>query len=449
MYLCSTWTLHCDTYQLWNKTECVQLEQKQVALLQLFVERSGKVVSKSDILDHVWPNRFVSEDAIYVLINSIRNALGDNAKSPEYIKTVSGQGYLWLKSSIEQKKHNKSLLIQGIIGGVLVISTVCLSWWYIEPERAPLSHQAKQDFIKSRYLIHNQTGRELEALTLLHRALALEPNYIPLLEELIGVYFNLVIDSRLTEYQQPLYTAIARLLDIDDENKLAHLYKARVAFLLDKTFEVAQSHFERALGTAQAHSHYGQFLLAKRQFKDALAHTYQYQLLDPSGYSSESVAWVYLMSGNLQQGFKELDRLAQYSEGSHYYHVCLQALYELSNKPVASFKQLIRLMEYAGYKQHDLDLITDMFEREGLKGAYLWLLKHDTKHLNIGQYSPPMSLARYAVSAGENTLAIAYLKQAVKAQQISVLWLGADPKFKPLYNNPDFLKILEDLNLSI
>lgn len=98
--------------------------------------------------------------------------------------------------------------------------------------------------------------------------------------------------------------------------------------MFERDHILADKHFQHSLKTANSHSHYGQFLLAHRQFKLALQHINQYQLLDPSGYSSESVAWVYLMSGNFAQAFKELDKLKQYSKGSYYYHVCLQALYE-------------------------------------------------------------------------------------------------------------------------
>ncbi|TMP44529.1 hypothetical protein CWB96_09095 [Pseudoalteromonas citrea] len=83
------------TCRLISRTETLELEHKQVVALTLLSDNAGNVVKKSDILDAVWPDTVVSEDAIYVLINSLRNILKDNARKPKYIKTISGKGYLW------------------------------------------------------------------------------------------------------------------------------------------------------------------------------------------------------------------------------------------------------------------------------------------------------------------------------------------------------------------
>ncbi|WP_171041051.1 winged helix-turn-helix domain-containing protein [Pseudoalteromonas aurantia] len=455
--LCKKWTLDKTTCRLISRTETLELEQKQVVALTLLSGNAGNVTKKSDILDAVWPDTVVSEDAIYVLINSLRNILNDNVRNPEYIKTISGKGYLWLKPVIGKRQRVLGYEVRRFGIFCMMVVVACAAYYekvsglYSSEKNHELPYQVKQDLIKARYLLANHPGSETEALSLLKSADALEPNNASILESLVSVLFIKSIHGGLTrsDHKIAFNHTLKKLQNLLPDNKVAHLYKARSLFLFERDHILADKHFQHSLKTANSHSHYGQFLLAHRQFKLALQHINQYQLLDPSGYSSESVAWVYLMSGNFAQAFKELDKLKQYSKGSYYYHVCLQALYEEMGDEIKSFDELIWLMKRGGYTDADIAAISTNFTKTGLKGAYTWLLRVDQKRLSIGQYSPPMSLARYAVSAGDPKLAISYLQQAVAQQQPSVMWVATDPKFNAIHNEPDFISLLKTLNLSI
>lgn len=72
------------------------LEPKAVALLALLVERQGEVVSKAEILDTVWTDTAVTENAMVRVIAQIRAALSDDSKEPKYIETVHTRGYRFL-----------------------------------------------------------------------------------------------------------------------------------------------------------------------------------------------------------------------------------------------------------------------------------------------------------------------------------------------------------------
>jgi hypothetical protein len=59
------------------------------------------VISKSDILDILWRDTFVSEGNLAVLVKEIRDALGDDAQRPSYIRTVQRFGYAFAASAAE------------------------------------------------------------------------------------------------------------------------------------------------------------------------------------------------------------------------------------------------------------------------------------------------------------------------------------------------------------
>lgn len=73
--------------------DAVRLSPKAFQLLELLLARRPDAVSKAEIQEVLWPRTFVSETNLPALVNEVRNALGDNAKEPEFVRTVHGYGY--------------------------------------------------------------------------------------------------------------------------------------------------------------------------------------------------------------------------------------------------------------------------------------------------------------------------------------------------------------------
>jgi DNA-binding response OmpR family regulator len=71
------------------------LTHKESALLRLLVDRSGKVVSRDEILDHVWSaDEFPTSRTVDNFIMRIRRLVEANPEHPQVIKSVRGVGYL-------------------------------------------------------------------------------------------------------------------------------------------------------------------------------------------------------------------------------------------------------------------------------------------------------------------------------------------------------------------
>lgn len=73
--------------------EAIPLKPKAFDLLLVLVENSGQLMSKDDLFQLVWSDRIVEESNLSVHMAQIRKALGESAKQPRYILTVSGEGY--------------------------------------------------------------------------------------------------------------------------------------------------------------------------------------------------------------------------------------------------------------------------------------------------------------------------------------------------------------------
>ncbi|MFK8024486.1 MAG: winged helix-turn-helix domain-containing protein [Ilumatobacter sp.] len=75
----------------------VDTQPQVFAVLAYLLAHTDRVVSKEELLDNVWGDRFVSESALTSRIKSLRRALGDDGVSQHTIKTVHGRGFRFIR----------------------------------------------------------------------------------------------------------------------------------------------------------------------------------------------------------------------------------------------------------------------------------------------------------------------------------------------------------------
>lgn len=73
--------------------EVVHVEPQVFEVLAHLVTHRDRVVSKQELLDAVWGDRFVSESALTSRIKAARQAVGDDGSNQRVIRTVHGRGY--------------------------------------------------------------------------------------------------------------------------------------------------------------------------------------------------------------------------------------------------------------------------------------------------------------------------------------------------------------------
>ena len=71
----------------------VPLTPKAFDVLAYLVARAGRLVTKDEFLDRVWPGVFVGDAVLKVCIREIRQALGDDPQRPAFIETAHKRGY--------------------------------------------------------------------------------------------------------------------------------------------------------------------------------------------------------------------------------------------------------------------------------------------------------------------------------------------------------------------
>lgn len=85
--------LDTTEWVLRQRGEIRPLPPKALQALELLVRNGGRVVSRSEMVESLWPDSFVEESNLTVTISMLRRALGDSETGTTFIETVPKRGY--------------------------------------------------------------------------------------------------------------------------------------------------------------------------------------------------------------------------------------------------------------------------------------------------------------------------------------------------------------------
>jgi DNA-binding winged helix-turn-helix (wHTH) protein len=85
--------LNSRTRQLLRDGGPLHLSPKAFQLLELLTAHAPAALSKSELQDRLWPDAFVIEANLQHLVGEVRRLLGDDARTPRFVRTVYGYGY--------------------------------------------------------------------------------------------------------------------------------------------------------------------------------------------------------------------------------------------------------------------------------------------------------------------------------------------------------------------
>jgi DNA-binding winged helix-turn-helix (wHTH) protein len=81
---------------LYDHAGAKPLTPKAYALLEYLTANAGRLVSKRELLDVLWPRAYVTDGVLKVCVREIRRALADDARAPRFIETAHRRGYRFI-----------------------------------------------------------------------------------------------------------------------------------------------------------------------------------------------------------------------------------------------------------------------------------------------------------------------------------------------------------------
>jgi DNA-binding winged helix-turn-helix (wHTH) protein len=90
-----------DTRQLMRGDCVVHLSPKAFDLLVTLIKERPRALPKAELHTRLWPQTFVSDTSLAMLVAETRAALDDHVRAPTFIRTVHRHGYAFCGSAVE------------------------------------------------------------------------------------------------------------------------------------------------------------------------------------------------------------------------------------------------------------------------------------------------------------------------------------------------------------
>src|ERR1043165_3074645 len=111
IYRFAEFTLNTGEQTLLRGADEIYLQPKTFETLVYLVERHGHLVKKNELLDALWAETYVTENALTRCIKEVREALQDDAHEPRFIKTVPRIGYKFIANVEDVRQEAR----QGVV----------------------------------------------------------------------------------------------------------------------------------------------------------------------------------------------------------------------------------------------------------------------------------------------------------------------------------------------
>ena len=311
------------------------------------------------------------------------------------------------------------------------------------------SPEAFEAYLRGRY--HWSTSSPegfARAIECYRRAVELDPNFA-LAYTGIADYFNWLGVFCLMPFRESSAAAkeaAARAVELDDS--LAEAYSALGFAVLCRDFDWAASlsHYRRALelnpNYALTHVWYSYRLLQEGHLEAGVAEARKGLELDPhSPLNHLSLAWAYYQARRYDEAVAELHRLItdepQYGMG--YFVLCW--LLRKVGEHEEAVRAGRRAVELLGRSPFSLSALGAAYAAAGMDEQTREVLR-EVEALSAQTYSPPYLLSLLHCNRGDKEQAFALLERARTIGDAWIAWLGAEPQFDLLRDDPRFGELL-------
>src|SRR5271169_6088091 len=97
-YVFGVYRLDAQSQMLFREGDHVALPPKVTELLIALVQAAGKVLTREELVQRLWPDTVVEEGSLTSHISLLRKALGEDPKAQDLIETLPKRGYRFVAS---------------------------------------------------------------------------------------------------------------------------------------------------------------------------------------------------------------------------------------------------------------------------------------------------------------------------------------------------------------
>ena len=445
--------------------ESIELEYKVSSLLFYFCAHRKTICSKEALMSALWPDRVVNDDSLNVAVSKLRKLLNDSARSPSYIKTIPGRGYQFLpdvnqygRTSLVPKKTSRTT-VNYIVVLLLLVSIITGGWLLspgasvnVEPSSMLSAEQQARFNEAVQALSFAVPQQNLKNITVLKELIVQQPNFGPAYTALLRtkyrhVEWNYVHDLAL--YQDEFSALADKALSLNPNDAFALLMKARIAMFIEWDFVKAAQYYEQAYylqpDDYEITRNVAEFLFFMGRTEQGLALVNSLRNKKPELFNSPAIPYLYLVANETTRAKQEIKAQLQSQQPTEMHWVVAQRIgLQVGDVDMAT-NAFFNLLPLRGFNEQDVAALKKIHDESDMEGVFTHLFATKDERL-VGQYHPPLSMARYALLSQQPEAAIPFIEQAFNEKYVGVLWMDRDPLYTSLKQYAAFERMIEKLN---
>lgn len=429
-YVFDEFTLDVTERRFARGRNAVALEPKTFDVLTALVRQAGRLLTKRQLLDDIWPDAFVDEGILSVHIARLRTAFG-REHHRRYIETVSRSGYRF------------TALVSTYTGAARPVADRVTT---TAPQIHGLVGRGRSRVLSASYF-------ELpKAVAAFEEAVAGDPTYAA---GHAGLALARCAQAglRLLPHAEAFAAARAsalRALALDDRCADAHAAIGAVLLMNDWDWVAAERAIERALAIDASHTEayvlYGRLLDVRGQAGPALSMKMKALERDPDS------------------PFVHLEIALAYWHQRHYAEVLAWAGKTLDLDPRHLFAREMTIGVYWKHREFERQLeesivhartfgvpedalrpLREAYARDGRRGVVGYSIEHVSGTPAPARHLP---LSILYGELGNLDRAFEHLDAAIDAREPALVYLGVGPQFDDLRRDPRFAARLSRIGLT-
>jgi len=103
-YIFDDYVLDAQRRELHRAGEPIKLRRKVFRVLAYLLAHRDRVVPKQELVEQLWPDQFVGDEALTSCMKTLRQALAERGRTARFLRTLHGQGYRFV-GAVEEREH--------------------------------------------------------------------------------------------------------------------------------------------------------------------------------------------------------------------------------------------------------------------------------------------------------------------------------------------------------
>jgi DNA-binding winged helix-turn-helix (wHTH) protein/tetratricopeptide (TPR) repeat protein len=481
-------TLHISERQLMNAEQPVHLTPKVFDCLVYLVQRAGRLVSKEELMEGVWPDSFVEEANLTRNIHILRKVLGQTDEKI-LIETVPTKGYrfvaevrsetpatkvesdlattvpepiaspssqpspvsapIGIREPITARSSKKGVFL---IVALLVMATVAAgAAWFLggevsqafEPET--MNGQALLEYKQGKMLVERRyPGDYPKALEHFERAIALDPNYSNAYAGKADVKVVMFWGSASHQDISEARTAVRKAIDLNPSNSYARTIHCRILTTYDWDHSAAEAECRRAVeidpNDHEAQKELAFLLNSLGREEEALSAIDRAIAVAPTSFNKRSKGLILYHSRRYDEAIELFDQVdatdSEFKETTRW----LMRAWQMKGSNEKMLELYVRLMEQAGSSHEEIETLRTAIGT----GGWQMLLEHMAGNSRLRTIFQAGTYAQM----GQTEKAFDVLREMESRRAILLITAAREPSLDPIRNDPRFRAMLERIGLA-